>query len=529
MKYIFFFLLFVLVKVEAAQSLSTKVRSSYSSIRALGMGNAFTAVADDYSLIFYNPAGFARKPYNEFQISLVGAGVSAKSITIANDIKKASDTVGSDSAKAQAISDVLDQYYGQSLGGKLQALELFWVRQKWGIALLPADLTVDITVNKQLGPAIDLNVIGDTTAAFGYGTGLTKDIDAGLTLKYVHRVSVQQSVSALELATNPNVLSQDRFNEGTTFDFDLGFMWTPSWFTKKIRQQKIVETKVADPVVENKAVEEKAVEVKPTENDKTKAESEAVVVEDKAAVQKPVEEVGVVPQPDVKPIEEKREPQSEEAKATEVANDKSQQVEAAPTITPSTTPPPVASPEVKEKEAELKIEKVDVPVVPADLEIKDYPVVKAEETENTVPTYPLSFGLVVHNVLAGNFSLSKQVNKSAVEVPAHLERVIDVGTQYKIVNGEDFKIRLLFDIRNILHPEISVQKALHAGIEFDYSPSGWFKTQLRGGLNQSYYTAGATLLLAVLNIDVATYGEEVGTASNKIENRVTAAKVSFNF
>lgn len=87
----------------------------------------------------------------------------------------------------------------------------------------------------------------------------------------------------------------------------------------------------------------------------------------------------------------------------------------------------------------------------------------------------------------------------------------------------------MLDFRDLMHPEYTFNKSLHAGLEFDYSPSGWFKTQLRGGINQMYYTAGVTLLLGIVNIDAVTYGEEVGTKSTKLENRVYAAKVGMNF
>src|SRR5512141_2601024 len=38
--------------------------------RALGMGNAYTGVASDYSALFWNPAGLAQLRYGEFSFGL---------------------------------------------------------------------------------------------------------------------------------------------------------------------------------------------------------------------------------------------------------------------------------------------------------------------------------------------------------------------------------------------------------------------------------------------------------------------------
>jgi len=443
----FAFLAFALLtglnSVYAADSLSTKITHHYDSMRALGMGNAFTAVADDYSLIYYNPAGFANKKANEVQFSLVGAGVSPKTTKLVDDIKKASDIQGTDAAKAQAISDVLDEYYGKSLGGKVQALEMFWVRKNWGVSLIPVDLSIDMSINRQLGPAIDLNVKGDTTVAYGYGKEVAKYLAVGATAKFVHRISVEQSVSALELASNSDILSSKRFKEGNLVDFDLGVMWTPAWFGHTV--------------------------VKEEKPDGLKVESKLPSAADEKK-------------------EEKREPQAEnelDQAEKEIAGN-------------------------AKKEETKKEEK---------------PVVK----EIYKDKLPLTLGLVVHNVLGGSFSQSKMINKDATDVPTKMYRVVDVGSQYVISEIGDLTIRSMLDFRDLMHPEITFNKSFHAGLEFDYSPSGWFKSQLRGGVNQMYYTAGATLLLGVLNIDFVTYGEEVGTTSEKLENRVYAAKVGFNF
>lgn len=488
--------------IAEAQSLSNKIHNPYSSLRALGMGNAFTAVADDYSLIMYNPAGFARKKHNEVQITLAGGGVASKTMTVVDEIKKASDTPGTDADKAQAVSDVLEKYYGDSLGGKLQALEMFWIRRNWGVALLPADLTVDMYINRQVGPALDLNVKGDSILAFGYGHNVTSTFDVGVTAKYIHRVSVEEILPAFELATDPNMLSSKRFREGNKIDFDLGFMWTPDWFTKKVARQKAEPAPVTTPAAA--PAPEAKVEAAPETVPAVTAEESTPATENTTA-------------------DETRTPQSETVIAQQdTVKDASPAVpEPIGTITnsaPGTTPVPVP------QDVAAEAAQTEEPAVE-----EEKPVV-AESEYDTVPSYPLSFGLVVNNVIGGGFSQSKMINKDAVDKPTKLERTFNVGAQYKIVDWEDFAIRYMIDFRNLGYPGATTfNRVFHTGIEFDYSPNTWFKTQLRAGLNQMYVTAGASFLFGVLNIDIVTYGEEVGTLEQKRESRVTAAKVGFNF
>ena len=438
--------LFFTCNAMAAQSLSTKIHNHYTSLRAIGMGNAFTAVADDYTLIYYNPAGFAKKKHNEVQVSFVGAGVSPKTLKLVEDINKAenaSPNGESDQDKAARLSPILEEYYGKSLGGRLQAMELFWIRKNWGISLLPADLTIDMTINRQVGgPAIDLNIKGDSTLAFGFGRESSKELSWGATIKGVHRVSVEQNVSVLELAANSDVLSEDRFREGLAVDADLGLMWTPGWFvkSKKVTVKKMVK------------------------------------VERAIAQEKPVE---------------------------------------APTASVSETTIVDLALETESTSQTVKTETVMV----------EQTVEEDVYDEN----YPLTLAFVVRNVVGGEFTKMKIVNKDATEAPTEMYRVIDLGSQYEFARIGGLTLRSMLDFKNILHPEISVEKSTHVGLEFDYSPSTWFKTQFRAGLNQTYYTGGVTLLLGILNIEAATYGEEVGTKENRLENRVYAAKVGMSF
>lgn len=461
----------------ADDSLSTKIHNQYTSLRAMGMGNAFTAVADDYSLMFYNPAGFAKKRYNEVQISLVGVGYAPTTMTLMDEIKNATET-GTDSQKAQAVSNVLEKYYGKSLGGSVQALELFWTRKNWGIALLPAQVSIDMSFNRQLGPAIDLNAIADTTLAYGYGTEINNYVSAGITAKYIHRVAISQSVSAIEIAEDSNVLNTKRAKEGTSIDFDLGMLWTPNWFG-----QRPGPTVAKAPVPANEPATEKTT---------TEKLDTAIVTPTKT---------------DSADSSEAREPQAE-GEAVVITDPTAP----APSVA-SSSDATAADPIVKAKET--KTEKTEV--------------VAAEETPAMVDYLPLTFGLVIKNVIGGDFSQSTLVNKDATEVPTSMHRTVDVGSQYAFAQFGDLTMRAMLDFKNMLHPDITLTKATHAGVEFDYYPNSWFKSQIRAGMNQMYYTAGVTFLFGVLHIDAVTYGEEVGTASTKIENRIYGAKLGFNF
>lgn len=463
-----FSILFVLIlstPTFSAESLSTKVHNQYQSLRALGMGNAFTTVADDYSAMMYNPATLAKKKRGEIQFTLVGAGVAANTTKIMTDISDADKNAVGDTAKADAISNVLDQYYGKPLGARVQAIEFFWARPNWGIALIPLDLSIDMTVNRQLGPALDLNIKKDTTLAYGYAKEIHPNISAGILAKVIHRDSVEQAVSALELATNSNVLSQDRFKEGINTDLEIGFLWTPEFFQKTIVNEK---PKVAEI--------KSATEAEKTSDDSTRA------------------------------------PQSAKVVKSETLSASGDLTEAAATSVDTT----VAANSTSGDQTVAKVASADTTAA----------VVVEQKTEKSTP---LTISFVARNLISSSFTKSTMVNKDAVYAPSSNPRVIDIGAGYNIVDWGDFKVLATVEAKNLLHPNTTVRKSTHAGFEVDYSPGTWFKTQVRAGINQMYFTAGVTLLLGVVEIDAVTYGEEVGTATTNVENRVTALKLGFNF
>jgi hypothetical protein len=141
-----------------------------------------------------------------------------------------------------------------------------------------------------------------------------------------------------------------------------------------------------------------------------------------------------------------------------------------------------------------------------------------------------SFGLVVRNVAETKFTSSaKLLNKESTEAPEQLYRVIDIGTRWEYPAFWLFGGRGVMDFRDIMHPAFSPKKGFHLGFEFDWSVASWWKGNYRFGLNQGYMTAGASALFALFNLDLVTYGEEVGTYSTPAENRMYALRLNFNW
>ena len=197
------------------------IHQHYVSPRALGMGNAFTALADDYSAVFYNPAGLAR--IEEPQINLgIGAGIDANFIKLQKDI---SDSQGGDVSQT---TNLLEQNYGEHYSARVPTLSAFWVRPRWGIAIIPVDLSLELGIHKLA--TLDVIATQDTTIAYARGWDVNwgaDHISMGITGKAIYRGYYNKAIHASELAMDPKLLRAEEAKEGLTVDFDYGMLWTP--------------------------------------------------------------------------------------------------------------------------------------------------------------------------------------------------------------------------------------------------------------------------------------------------------------
>jgi hypothetical protein len=211
--------------------LSFRIHHQYQAARALGMGDAFVAVANDYSAVLYNPAGLARRTDGQVNLSF-DVGATSKFLELSKQITTAQNTPGTEAEKQQAIMAVINATAGNTYGLRVTGPNGIWARPNWGIAFIPADVTVQMDIHNQVGPSINTTVYADSTLAYAYARDFDWIPDSrfsmGITGKFVNRGYFSKPVTAMEAAVDPNLVKSTDLQEGYTVDADIGALWTPN-------------------------------------------------------------------------------------------------------------------------------------------------------------------------------------------------------------------------------------------------------------------------------------------------------------
>jgi hypothetical protein len=214
----------------ASQVPDYTIHQEYVSTRALGMGNAFIAVADDFSSMFYNPAALALREDSQLRLFLRG-GLDGDILKLNKDIKDA----GKDQT---ALQNAIEKHYGEHMYFRAPTIGGVLVRPNWGIAVLPVDLSVDLALHQSLMPSIFVNAYLDTTIAYSHATTwhvpwLKNRLAFGWTAKMINRAFYSDVLQSAQLAQDQDIVNIDRANEGATLDGDIGFIYNPKRSEKK--------------------------------------------------------------------------------------------------------------------------------------------------------------------------------------------------------------------------------------------------------------------------------------------------------
>ena len=199
------------------------LQENWTSVRALGMGNAYSAVVNDGDSLFYNPAGLAAVTGFHFTIAdpHVGYGGS-DAINSLKDLNGSSNT-----------SSIINKLYGKPiwLGGG--AKSVFYIPYFAVGGFTSADISAG--VHNPAYTEINLNYFGDYGLTAGVGFDIIPAIwHVGVAGRRVNRTGNNLTVGAGELATlKSETLTAKLKNRGNGYGVDLGSQITvPTPFIK---------------------------------------------------------------------------------------------------------------------------------------------------------------------------------------------------------------------------------------------------------------------------------------------------------
>ncbi len=222
-------LLCLTAAVMACFSVSLAPAAEYQGFhrgtRTLGMGGAFTAVADDQNAIYFNPAGLS-------QIKGFGLGILNPQVEVSDEsIDLFSDFQDVDMDDSAAVADMMRKYIGDNNHIKL-ATDTY-LGFKAGNAGIMVDAIAQANVNMRIRnpvwPEAQIDAITDYGVMLGAGIPVpgVSGLSVGATLKAIVRNSLNVVYTADVIADDDfeDTLDDDMV-EGSSIGLDLGALYT---------------------------------------------------------------------------------------------------------------------------------------------------------------------------------------------------------------------------------------------------------------------------------------------------------------
>ncbi|GMT42087.1 MAG: hypothetical protein IEMM0002_0498 [bacterium] len=219
-----FLLILATVFVFNGTASGATMESLYSGIRPLGMGNAFTAVANDENAAFYNPAGLNSVKDGRIVLPIPPTflvEVSQNTLDMVNDISNI------DNSNISGTVDTLKKYVGKDQYARLAYFPNY-TKRNFEIGFL-ANATFNMSVHQPSYPYIDANIKADTgliaALARGYKLKNKNKLQLGTTLKIIQRRGVNKRYTAVDLADANYDFAND-LKSKTGLGLNLGAIYT---------------------------------------------------------------------------------------------------------------------------------------------------------------------------------------------------------------------------------------------------------------------------------------------------------------
>jgi hypothetical protein len=209
----------VLLGVTALPILSKEAAFVKESIRARGMGNAFTAAANDESVLFYNPAGLRSVSYNIFELVSVSATTNVKNSQIPFEASLNTDDIAVDN---------LGSITGKNIHAEVDLSTLSFVNSRFGWTVF-GNTFFDFEIHNPVLPYFDVDAYVQYGGAFGVAWSFADyQLDVGLGGKLISRSGTRSTFRLTDPAITEAIDGdseklQDQFVEDkSSAAFDLG-------------------------------------------------------------------------------------------------------------------------------------------------------------------------------------------------------------------------------------------------------------------------------------------------------------------
>jgi len=214
-KHIFLFLSFFLFSIAEAKELY----GPEAGVVPYGMGRAYSAVADDWLALYYNPAGLALAQGLDIQIFDLKLEASRDVVKSISKLKE----VSSDSS---STTEKFDKLAGSHLKGKVSNISQI-TGPNFAVAA-NYDVHTDVDIQNRAYPETSIRYTKDFSILTGLAgsIGSKKSLRFGATFKYINRIGGEQDINVSEIATIRGSLL-DRFSaRGAGYGIDTGIQFT---------------------------------------------------------------------------------------------------------------------------------------------------------------------------------------------------------------------------------------------------------------------------------------------------------------
>ncbi|WP_300669754.1 conjugal transfer protein TraF [Desulfoluna sp.] len=209
----------------ASTVLAEPYRSFHQGVRPLGMGGAFTAIADDQNAINYNPAGLSRT--EGFGLGILNPMVEFSEDSA--DLYKDFDDIDQDNTSE--VSELLKKYVGDTNHIKVAGDVYAGFRFRdvgvmvAGVGRGYADMVIRNPTYPELHLVSDIDYGGQV--GVGYALPMVPGLSLGVGVKALNRTSIDEVYTAMDIADNDfgDTLEDDE-KDGSDASMDLGMIWS---------------------------------------------------------------------------------------------------------------------------------------------------------------------------------------------------------------------------------------------------------------------------------------------------------------